>query len=249
MMTHMHHYVYYSYEEYGRGYVGSRSCKCEPEKDALYFGSFTDKSFKPTQKIILATYETREEALKNEMILHEFYEVPENPHFANRAKQTSVGFSYIPSHDEAVKNGKKTKEMGVGIHAQTIDEKRELGLKIKEMGIGIYGISEEKRREASTKGGKIGGKISGKLTQEMGIGIHGMSEEKRKESCSRGGKIAHEMGLGVHALTKEERSAHTRRINSQKWQCTITGFITNSGALTGYQRARNIDTSNRIRLS
>jgi len=47
-----HFYVYYSYEEYGRGYIGKRECKYLPEEDVNYFGSFKDKTFKPTQKII-----------------------------------------------------------------------------------------------------------------------------------------------------------------------------------------------------
>ena len=39
-------YVYYSFEEFGRGYIGSRVCKCIPEKDIKYFGSYRDKLFK-----------------------------------------------------------------------------------------------------------------------------------------------------------------------------------------------------------
>ena len=48
-----YHYTYYSYEEWGRGYFGSRTCRCLPKEDVKYFGSFGDKTFKPTQKIIL----------------------------------------------------------------------------------------------------------------------------------------------------------------------------------------------------
>jgi hypothetical protein len=87
-----HFYVYYSYEEYGRGYIGKRECECFPEQDINYFGSFHDKNFNPTQKIILETFDSVEEALEAEIILHDFYEVDKNPHFANRAKQTSTGF-------------------------------------------------------------------------------------------------------------------------------------------------------------
>jgi len=87
-----HFYVYYSYEEYGRGYIGKRECKCLPQEDVNYFGSFHDKTFSPTQKIILETFDTVEKALGAECILHDFYEVDKNPHFANRAKQTSTGF-------------------------------------------------------------------------------------------------------------------------------------------------------------
>ena len=36
--------------------------------------------------------------------------------------------------------------------------------------------------------------------------------------------------------------------NSQKWQCTITGHVTNSGALTRYQNKRGINPSHRIRI-
>ena len=90
-----HFYVYYSYEEYGRGYIGKRECECLPDEDINYLGSFHDKSFYPTQKIILETFDSVEKALEAEIILHDFYEVDKNPHFANRAKQTSTKFYYI----------------------------------------------------------------------------------------------------------------------------------------------------------
>ena len=60
-----HFYVYYSYEEYGRGYIGKRECKCLPEEDVSYFGSFKDKTFNPTQKIILETIESAEAIMVN----------------------------------------------------------------------------------------------------------------------------------------------------------------------------------------
>lgn len=90
-----YYYTYYSYEEWGRGYIGSRGCKCLPEEDIKYFGSFKDKTFKPTQKIILKDdYATRKEAYSDEIILQEHYKVVENPHFANKAYQTSNKFFY-----------------------------------------------------------------------------------------------------------------------------------------------------------
>ena len=87
-----HFYVYYSYEEWGRGYIGRRECICLPEEDTKYFGSYKDKSFHPTQKIILGVFLTREEMCQAEVDLHEFYQVDKNPHFANKAKQTSSKF-------------------------------------------------------------------------------------------------------------------------------------------------------------
>ena len=95
MSNKKYHYTYYSYEEWGMGYFGSRSCDCLPEEDINYFGSFRDKNFHPTQKIILKDdYQTREETIVDEIILHQFYEVGKNPHFANRAKQTSKKFIF-----------------------------------------------------------------------------------------------------------------------------------------------------------
>lgn len=87
------HYVYYSYEEWGRGYIGKRSCSCAPENDTKYMGSFSDKIFKPNHKIILATFATSREALTAEALLHEAYNVSKNPLFANKAKQTTEWFN------------------------------------------------------------------------------------------------------------------------------------------------------------
>ena len=101
------HYVYYSYEEWGRGYIGSRSCSCLPEEDISYFGSYTDKTFKPTNKTILCVFNTRKEATAAEALLHKFYDIGTNPHFANKAKQTANGFSFIGKGYKWWTNGKE----------------------------------------------------------------------------------------------------------------------------------------------
>lgn len=87
------YYTYYSYEEFGRGYIGYRKCpeKCTPETDS-YMGSFTDKTFKPTHKVILGIYTNKERAIADETFLHKAYDVAKNPHFANKARQTSTKF-------------------------------------------------------------------------------------------------------------------------------------------------------------
>lgn len=86
-------YVYYSYEEWGRGYIGRRECVCHPEEDVNYFGSFKDKSFQPCNKIVLQIFNSREDAIQAEIDLHTFFSVDSDPHFANRSKQTSTRFS------------------------------------------------------------------------------------------------------------------------------------------------------------
>ena len=106
-MKNNYYYVYYSYEEWGRGYIGKRRCTCLPEEDKKYFGSFSDKTFKPTEKIILATFDTEEEALICEVQLHDYYKVDINPHFANRAKQTSTKFYFNAT---GITRSEKTKQ-------------------------------------------------------------------------------------------------------------------------------------------
>jgi len=87
-----YHYVYHSYEEWGREYIGCRTCDCLPEEDTKYFGSFKDKTFFPMEKTILFVCETRQEASEIEIKLHDFFDVAVNPKFANKAKATSTKF-------------------------------------------------------------------------------------------------------------------------------------------------------------
>jgi hypothetical protein len=216
-----YYYTYYSYEEWGRGYFGSRGCKCLPEKDVRYFGSFKDKTFRPTQKIILKDdYVTREEAYTDEIILQDYYDVVNNPHFANQSKVTSTGFfvSKETSIEIGRRNGKMNKELGRGFFKRTpeqwsIDGKK-ASQKAKELGVGIFGFTKEQLSEF------------GKKVYELNIGIFALTPEQKIENCKKGGKLS----------------------GNQKWKCTETGYISNPPGLSHYQRKRGIDTSKRMRV-
>jgi len=191
-----YHYTYYSYEKWGRGYFGSRTCRCLPDEDTNYFGSFADKTFRPTQKIILKSdYSTREEANVDEIILHNYYDVGNNPHFANQAKQTSIGFCYFPSKEWASENGKKNYSVGIGL------------------------FTKEQR--------SFVGKKSAETNKNQNKAVYGLTREQKSQAGKLGSKT----------------------INSQKWMCIETGFISTFGPLTRYQRKRGIDTSKRQRIS
>lgn len=56
------------------------------------------------------------------------------------------------------------------------------------------------------------------------------------------------MKLGIHGFTKEKRVEIVSKTNSQRWMCLETGYITSPGALTRYQRNRNIDVSKRTQI-
>jgi hypothetical protein len=76
------------------------------------------------------------------------------------------------------------------------------------------------------------------------------SEISKKANASRTPEQRSEISRKANAnRTPEQRSKGARVTSSQKWQCTQTGHISNAGGLSHYQRARGIDTSNRVRLS
>jgi len=127
--------------------------------------------------------------------------------------------------------GKITNQLGVGIHGLTKKELSENGKKgskrAKELKVGIFALTREQLSENGRKGNKEGKRESGKN-----------AAAKNKKN-----------GVGIFALTREQLSETTKKLNSQKWMCLETGYITNSGALSMYQRARGIDTSKRKRIS
>lgn len=122
------HYVYYSYELGGRGYIGKRSSSVPPDQDP-YLGSFTDKTFKPTHKIIIALFNSPEEAIRSEIALHHLFRVDTSEHFANKVIQPSPEFfnrgGYVRS-----KRKVKTKEASsprfygptIGLPASEVEE-------------------------------------------------------------------------------------------------------------------------------
>lgn len=152
------------------------------------------------------------------------------------------------SEKEMSEHGKKvgqlTYEKGVGIHAQTKEEKIELGKKVRDLGLGVHALTKEEKIENGKKGGKT--------TYEKGVGAFARPKEKISEDSKRGGRTAYEKGVGCFARSKEEMSKDSKKggktTGSQKWQCTITGYVSTPGALTRYQKARGIDPSNRIRI-
>ena len=245
-----YYYTYYSYEEWGRGYFGSRKCYCLPEEDVRYLGSSKDKTFRPTQKIILKSdYATREEAYADEIILQQYYNVVENPHFANKAYQTSTRF-YIPK-ERAIQLGKeagrRTYELGIGVFGRTkkqiSEDSRKAGQKTYELSIGVHGRSKEEMIEQ--------GRINGKKVYELKLGAFARDREKIIEDSRKGGMKVKELKVGVCGLSKEQRKENSKITNSQKWECCITGYVSTAAGVVSYQKGKGIDTTknNRRRIS
>ncbi len=123
---------------------------------------------------------------------------------------------------------------------ERIENSKKGAQKTRELGLGIYAITPEQRIENSRK--------SGIKTRDLKIGVHGLTPEQKSEAGKKGGLKNKENKSGVCGMSKEQRQQNVKKTNSQKWVCTETGFITNSGSLSRYQKARKIDTSNRVRL-
>lgn len=160
----MNHYVYYSYEEWGRGYIGVRSCKCVPEKDVNYFGSFYDKTFKPSKKIILVQFSSREEAQKAEILLHNFYKVDINPHFSNLARATSYKFISSGPRSESFKLQVSKRMKGRKLtpeHIKKVSEARSKKLKGRKLS-----FSHCQKISAALKGKTAGIKRGKRTTKE-----------------------------------------------------------------------------------
>jgi len=265
-----YHYTYYSYEEWGRGYIGKGSCNCNPEEELTYFGSYKDKTFEPTQKIILGVYTTPTEAIAAEIKLQNFFQVVPNPHFANQVYQTSTKFR---GTSETARKGRAS---------MTPEQRSEAARKARE----VYHTKStpEQRSEAARKGqasrtpeqrSDISRKANQILTPEQ------RSERARKGQASRTPEQRSDISRRGHAsrtpeqrseiarkrdasMTTEQRSERSRKgqasktleqrkegmrkARSQMFQCSVTGHITNAGSLSNYQKARGIDTANRIKL-
>jgi hypothetical protein len=177
-----------------------------PKKQILQFFDFTDEGWLEAQevekRIIKPVYNTDKWCLN----------------------ENCGGKFSIENQRNAGKNsGNRAKELGIGVHSLTSEEKSKNAKKAKELGVGIFAMSTD---ELSTAGKKGGNK-----TKELGVGVHAQTKRQMTKNGKIGGKIA------------------AKNTNFQKWLCLETGFITNPGNLTQYQKRKSIDTSKRIRVS
>lgn len=111
-----YHYVYIIKDNINhKNYIGMRSCTCLPKEDTKYWSS--SKHLKEIMhkvglhnfsKEILSIWETRHQALAEEVRLHETHDVANNEQFYNLAKQTSTGFTTSDEiHKKSVKIRKR----------------------------------------------------------------------------------------------------------------------------------------------
>jgi len=106
--------------------------------------------------------------------------------------------------------------------------------------------------EAKQKAKILGCIRGGQIQKENSTGIFALTFEQRSENSKKTAQSNKEKGIAIFGMTYEEkieaRKKGGKNTSSQKWQCIITGYVSNAGGLTIYQRKREIDPSKRIRV-
>ena len=137
-------------------------------------------------------------------------------------------------------NGKNTvkvhKELKIGLYGLTYEERRENSKKMVELKQGCHKLTKEERVIKSKNRAKID------LKNKCGLYAN-LSENGKK-----GAEVNRQNQTGLWAFTSDYRSEITKKTNSQKWKCTITGYVSNAGGLSNYQKYKGIDKSNRVKL-
>ena len=220
-----HHYVYHSYEEWGRDYIGIRSCDCLPEEDTRYFGSFKDKTFKPTGKNILFVCKTRKESAEIEIKLHDYFDVAVNPQFANRSKQTSTGFDRtgVPNTEEQKKansermsgrTGENNPMFGI---PNTEEQKKAHSERMSGENNPMYGVPRtEAQKKALSE--KMSGRYLGALSPRSKA-IIAISPDGTKLHYEAITEAARDLGIHQSNLSSYARSGHVlKKGKSKGWQ-------------------------------
>jgi hypothetical protein len=108
-------------------YIGVRTCKAQPELDSTYLGSckplkawIKNNGADKVEKIILARWATREEALSHEILLHDCFDVGRSQEFWNRAKQIATGFDTAGTTHVGYNKGMKWTDEQRKAHSERI---------------------------------------------------------------------------------------------------------------------------------
>jgi len=213
-----------------------RSCECLPENDCKYFGSFKDKTFAPTNKIILLTFATREEANVAEVALHALYEVHINPHFANIARQTSSKFDCggIPK-SESHKNNISAALLKFQVNDPIRHEQN-------------CAAQSERMKQNRAANPEFFKAISQRNMQSLQQWLE-QNPEAKKLKEEKSGAVLKQYYAEHKSEVQEKMQEHNKKLYANLWQCTITGKISTKNGLSRYQNNRGIDTSNRVRLT
>ena len=176
----MYHTVYNSYESGsdGRDYIGKRSGENPYDE---YKGSYTDNTFKPDSKIVIAYAKTAAGAVWLEEQFQKVFNVVKDPQYANRAFQTSVGFDRTGSTHTEEARGK----MSAALKGRTFSEgtRKKLSAARKGKKNPMLGKTHSEKARKKMSAAKKGKMLSEEHRNKMSEANKGrpVSEETRKK--------------------------------------------------------------------
>jgi hypothetical protein len=196
-------YYYYGVhkeKKYGEEYWGSPKTNkwCwelyTPKKQILQFFDFTDDGWLEAQEV-------------EKRLIRPFYQTDKWCLNESCGGVSSLKFASI--------GGTKAKELGLGIHGLSFEQKSEIGKKAaktnQKNNTAIFSFTEEENYEIRSRGGKT----SGKRHKENKTGIFSRTKEQMTEDGKKGGKIgstrAKKLGVGIFALTPEQIKENSKK--------------------------------------
>ena len=210
-------------------YIGVRTCKSQPELDESYLGSC--KTLKEwikangsdkVEKIILARWATREEALSHEILLHDCFDVGRNQEFWNRAKQISTGFDTAGTTHEAYNKGmtwtdEQKKAQSERLKGRVVPEKTRRKISLAQKG---RTMPEERRLKF------VGKKASPETIERLRVshlgqtawnkGVSLTEEHRAKLSAAKIGFIPWNKGKTFTEESKRKMSEAAKRQSRQR---------------------------------
>lgn len=111
-----------------------------------------------------------------------------------------------------------------------------------EKGKSLYGkkIAERLHREKTKDGKSVQGIKNAErlhfVKDDLGRSVQGVKNAERLNS------VKDDLGRSVQGVE------NAKRVNSLRYQCLVTGKISTPAGLTSWQKARGIDTSQRVKL-
>ena len=176
--------------------------------------------------------------------------------------------------DHQSKAGKALRDRGLGIHAQTTEERSAAGRKGGKKG----GVTSRNRKAGAlgmTRGEhQAAGRKGGTTSKERGVGIHGRTPEQHSADSRKAGEKNRDEGIGFHALTTEQRSAIGKKgmeeglglfgraseqhsadskkgaaaLHAQSWMSLADGFISGPGPVARHNKRIGADPKARVKI-
>jgi hypothetical protein len=245
----MNNYYTYAYlrEDKTPYYIGKGKGKRIYQKGKGQIKPPRDKS----RIIFLKQNLTEEEAFKHEIyMIAVFGRKDLGTGILHNRTDGGEGISGLVHTEETKRKIGKIKKGNINCLGRVLSE--ETKRKISEALQGRVLTEEHKKNVAEAGKGKVISEETRRKLSEIRKGRILSEETKRKISRAMKGRVlSEEHKRKISDMSKVERikkSEAMKKTNLTKWQCKVTGHISNAGGLTSYQKSRGIDISQRARI-